>query len=303
MPDMTTTTKAAGLGVGICLLLLWLGIGAVSARGAGRVPVAVTDPSNQAAGATGAQPAVAVTSDTCLTCHDRAGETRLHEYHKECLTCHTGAAIHVAEPEKANIGLPKATQCLTCHSPTMKATWSFGPHAKADVACASCHTMHASRTATGIEAREKRVDAVSTKCVTCHKDVAARFRLPSHHPVNEGAMSCTSCHNPHTGNNTGVKREVEKCGTCHQAQRTPKAVVHPPVVENCSTCHNPHGSPNRRLLAMAMPTLCIQCHSIADNRHALGSTTGGALGGAMLRNCVSCHKAIHGSQIDPHLRF
>lgn len=301
---MATMTRVTGLGgVGVCLLLLWVGIGTVFARGAGVPPGTGAPQTNQAASTTIGQKAEAPTTDTCLTCHDRVGETRLHEYHRECLTCHTGAAAHVAGPEKGNIGLPAAAQCLSCHAPTMKSSWSFGPHAKAEVACASCHTMHASRTSTGIETRAKRVDPVSAKCATCHTDVMARFRLPSRHPVSEGAMSCTSCHNPHSGNRTEVRNEVEKCGTCHQAQRTPKAIVHPPVAESCSTCHNPHGSPNRRLLTMAMPTLCIQCHSIADNRHAVGSLAGGALGGAALRNCVSCHKAIHGSQLDAHLRY
>ncbi|OFW21205.1 MAG: hypothetical protein A3H97_00270 [Acidobacteria bacterium RIFCSPLOWO2_02_FULL_65_29] len=131
----------------------------------------------------------------------------------------------------------------------------------------------------------------------------ARFRLPSHHPVTEGAMSCTSCHDPHSGDRTSVRSEVERCGSCHQAQRTPKAIVHPPVAEACSTCHTPHGSPNRRLLTMAQPALCIQCHSVADTRHAVGAAARGALGGAVLRRCVACHKAIHGGQMDPHLRY
>lgn len=281
-------SRTAGVAGGVLLVVLWLG--ATAGRGASLQ--------------SGSPPsAPGVTADTCLTCHDRAKETRLHEYHRECQSCHTGGTVHVERPEKSNIGLPAAAQCLTCHGATMKSRWSFGQHARAEVKCSSCHGIHLSRTATGIEARAKRVDQVSTTCASCHADVAARFRLPSHHPVTEGAMSCTSCHDPHSGDRTSVLSEVDRCGSCHQAQRTPKAVVHPPVAEGCSTCHNPHGSPNRRLLAMAQPTLCIQCHSIADNRHAVGSNPGGALGGAALRSCVSCHKAIHGSQMDNHLRY
>lgn len=77
---MTTTTRVIGLWVGVCLLLLWLGIGTVIALGA-RVPPGTGAPhTNQAASTTIGQKAEAPTTDTCLTCHDRVGETRLHEY-------------------------------------------------------------------------------------------------------------------------------------------------------------------------------------------------------------------------------
>ena len=141
----------------------------------------------------------------------------------------------------------------------MKGKWSFGQHAKAAIACSGCHTIHVSRTPTGLEGRGKRIDRVSTMCATCHTDVMARFRMPSHHPVTEGAMSCTSCHDPHSGERTS--------------------------------------------LVMAQPALCIQCHSVADNRHAVGAAARGTLGGAVLRRCVGCHKAIHGGHMDPHLRY
>lgn len=240
---------------------------------------------------------------TCLGCHDRPTDTRMHTVHSECATCHTGGAVHIEGPSLENIGKPAAAQCLTCHSDAMKTTWDFGPHAKAQVDCASCHTIHASRTATGTETRRGRMDAVSTKCATCHVATAAQFRLPSHHPVTEGVLSCTSCHDPHSGARTSVRGEVELCGSCHQEKKTPKAISHAPVTEGCSTCHTPHGSANRRMLVMSQPSLCVQCHSLADNRHAIGAVGRGALGGAVLRNCVSCHKAIHGSQSDRHLRF
>ncbi len=283
----------------VCLLLVgWTG--AVALRGTN-----VQDASVGFAGLPAADlpPGQGVPADTCLTCHDKATETRLHEYHRDCQSCHAGAAAHVEAPEKSNISRPAAAECLACHGTTMKGKWSFGQHARAAVACSSCHTIHVSRTPTGLEGRGKRIDRVSTMCATCHTDVMARFRLPSRHPVTDGVMSCTSCHDPHSGERTSLRSEVEWCGSCHQAQRTPKAIVHPPVAEGCSTCHDPHGSPNRRLLIMAQPALCIRCHSVADNRHAVGAAARGAVSGAVLRRCVGCHKAIHGGHMDPHLRY
>ena len=283
---MGSYTRIAGAGTGAVLLALWLG---VSTEGAG--------------GAAQLQQAPNVTTDTRLTCHDQTTETRLQKHHGECQSCHTGGNAHAVAPEKGNIGRPAATQCLGCHGATMQRTWSFGQHAKGEVACSSCHAIHASRTVTTLEGRGRKVDRVSAKCASCHAGVMARFRMPSHHPVTEGVMSCTNCHDPHSGNQTTVRNEVELCGSCHQAQRTPKPLVHPPVAEACSTCHNPHGTPNRKLLVMAQPTLCIQCHSVADNRHAVGAVAGGPLGGAPLRKCTNCHKAIHGGQLDAHLRY
>ncbi len=282
---MLMNSRMAGVGAGVLLVAVSFGIRTLGADQASP------------------QPAPAPTSDACLTCHDRAAETRLQEYHRDCQSCHSGGTAHVEAPEKSNIGRPAATECLTCHGAAMKSAWSFGPHAKAAVACSSCHTIHVSRTPAGLEGRGKRIDRTSTLCASCHTDVMARFRLPSHHPVTEGAMSCTSCHDPHSGDRTSVRSEADRCGSCHQAQRTPKAFVHPPVAEGCTTCHSPHGSPNRRLLAIAQPALCIRCHSVADNRHAVGGAARGAVSGAVLRRCVGCHKAIHGGHMDPHLRY
>jgi predicted CXXCH cytochrome family protein len=37
-------------------------------------------------------------------------------------------------------------------------------------------------------------------CYTCHKSQRAKAMRTSHHPVREGKMDCSSCHNPHEGN-------------------------------------------------------------------------------------------------------
>ena len=36
-------------------------------------------------------------------------------------------------------------------------------------------------------------------CFQCHLEVRAAFQLPHHHPVLEGKMSCSDCHEPHKG--------------------------------------------------------------------------------------------------------
>jgi len=179
--------------------------------------------------------------------------------------------------------------------------WQFSPHSRADVQCRSCHGIHSEKTAQ-VSAHMFKADGDSTLCISCHKDVAARFNMPSHHPVIEGALSCTSCHDPHAGQQTSLLGNNEHCTRCHQNVAGPKVFEHAPVVEDCRICHNPHGSPNRRLLQLAEPMLCLQCHSIAASRHATQSGGSVQLTGAQMRSCTSCHHAVHGSHSDPLLK-
>jgi nitrate/TMAO reductase-like tetraheme cytochrome c subunit len=59
------------------------------------------------------------------------------------------------------------------------------------------------------------------------------------------------------------------------------------------------------MLTATEPALCIQCHSVASNRHGqTGAASNNQLiSGAALRQCSSCHSAVHGSSQDQHLRF
>jgi DmsE family decaheme c-type cytochrome len=136
-------------------------------------------------------------------------------------------------------------------------------------------------------------------CMTCHQDVFAKISMPSHHPIREGAMTCTSCHDPH-GNTArqGVAKN-ESCVKCHQAQQGPFSHEHQPVVEDCSSCHDPHGSPFAKLAKMPQPMLCTQCHSLTLNRHA---NILNRVSPAALRDCTSCHGVVHGSDMDAYFR-
>ena len=102
----------------------------------------------------------------------------------------------------------------------------------------------------------------------------------------------------HSSRQATLASKNELCFSCHQNIRGPKVFEHAPVVEDCTYCHNPHGSPNRRLLQLAQPMQCLQCHSLSP-MHG-GSTN---LRGAQLRNCTNCHSAIHGSHSDPKLKY
>lgn len=144
-------------------------------------------------------------------------------------------------------------------------------------------------------------------CFACHMEKKAEFSLPHHHPVLEGHMSCTDCHDPHGANArpwsaTSMGDVNEKCFKCHKQQRGPFAIEHLALREGCQTCHKVHGSINDKMLTSRDSTLCLRCHSQANYPNIGGAShTTDLPRGA----CFSggCHVAVHGSNFDKHLRY
>jgi len=245
-----------------------------------------------------------VTGAQCVECHD--AEAKTHIFHGACTTCHTGALAHsqAERPTKVSPGKPATKECLACHKQDARRTnFAFAEHNRAGVQCSDCHGIHTPKVKTTGLAGEK-AGTTTALCATCHQDVLARFKLPSHHPVTEGGVACVGCHDPHSGKQTALVGKTEQCTKCHQAVRGPHVFEHPPAAEDCANCHDAHGSPNRNLLTVAQPVLCMQCHSIASNRHGLTGAASNAqpISGAILRDCNGCHGAVHGSSTDQHLR-
>jgi DmsE family decaheme c-type cytochrome len=183
--------------------------------------------------------------------------------------------------------------------------WKFSDHYKAGVECRDCHGMHTPKVNKRLDLSLWRADKTTRLCATCHQDVLARFDMRSHHPVKEGGMSCASCHDQHGGKQTRLISKTAQCTQCHQNVRGPHVFEHPPAAEDCGNCHNPHGTPNNKLLTVAQPMLCLQCHSVAGNRHGQTGATNNTqrITGSVLRNCSTCHGTPHGSGFDQHLRF
>lgn len=141
-------------------------------------------------------------------------------------------------------------------------------------------------------------------CYNCHRNKQAEANLPSHHPIKEGKMYCSDCHNPH-GGPAGMLREEstpETCFRCHAEKLGPFVYDHPPVTEDCSICHKPHGSVNNNLLTQPGAALCLKCHPSPHGGQRLNTTTGNfTLFAERHANCLGCHPEIHGS--DRHRRF
>jgi predicted CXXCH cytochrome family protein len=156
--------------------------------------------------------------------------------------------------------------------------------------------------------------ATEAVCYQCHNDVRGQFQLPSHHPVPEGRMSCTVCHSPHKGSvraggGTALLSQDENCLQCHPAQRGPYVFEHEAMQEGCTTCHTAHGSVNAKMLTVRDSNLCLKCHF--QQQVQSGSTIIILIGGSdhtirlQQGTCWSagCHEAVHGSRVNPSLRF
>lgn len=210
---------------------------------------------------------------------------------KGCEACHGPASAHLEDPSTGVISFKKEkakdinARCMECHQQEkVVAPWKKGVHNRGELSCVSCHKIHGAW-AGFLPKPEKEL------CTGCHKNLEGVYRMPSRHPLKEEKVVCSDCHNPHHPRNkrTGVSLQ-QACTGCHQEKRGPFVYSHRPVAQNCLSCHTPHGSANPRLLTLRQPSLCLQCHAVLPETHALGS--------GLYRECTNCHKDIHGSNKD-----
>ena len=132
--------------------------------------------------------------------------------------------------------------------------------------------------------------------------------MPSHHPIKEGKMVCSDCHDGHGQSKGNLKEPTvnQVCYRCHGEKQGPFAYEHPPATEDCAICHAPHGSVTNNLLRQPATFLCLRCHS----GHRVGPTSGAHrfaglddvgtnLGQqrAFYSNCTECHAQVHGSDL------
>jgi DmsE family decaheme c-type cytochrome len=271
-------------------------------------------------------PAQAPGPEVCQNCHEavvkyyrgsvhgQKGNRRGPANAGECALCHGDATEHVKAGGGRGVGgiknpggkmmeaEDKNALCLTCHAGGSKRThWEGSSHQARGNACTSCHTMH-------------QTDRVLTKltqpqvCFTCHKQQRVEVNRTFRHPILEGKVACSDCHNPHGSIGRALmKRDsvVETCYQCHAEKRGPFVHPHDPVTEDCSLCHNPHGTVADSMLKVRPPFLCHQCHTphggnVASVRGLmpLGTTTvtgKSSINITQARGCLNCHTQIHGN--------
>lgn len=266
----------------------------------------------------------------CTACHDEGdspvvmliGKTK-HGTNADgrtptCTSCHGPSETHLAKAGKGPGETPmpdiiysaktkvsaedRSNACLKCHQKDAKRShWEGSTHQTHDVTCASCHKIHSGTDKVRDKLTQPEV------CFTCHKEQRIQANKPSHHPILEGKVACSDCHNPHGSVGPKLmKRDsiVETCYTCHMEKRGPFVHSHEPVDEDCTNCHNPHGTTAESLLKARPPFLCNECHtphapiqpSLAGQTAApnsVGWWNPSAI--TQGRACLNCHTQIHGS--------
>ncbi len=263
-------------------------------------------------------------SSTCVDCH---GPSEAHSDDSADDSSGDSSKTKERAPPDVTFGkvfgkvssIPAAQRsrvCEACHDRDAKrALWLGSQHQAADIACDNCHQVHTPR-----DKVLKKITQTEM-CYACHKEQRAQMNKPSRHPVPEGKMGCSDCHNVHGSAGAKLTRRNgtnDTCYTCHAEKRGPFVRQHDPVVEDCSNCHNPHGSAVAGMLKVRAPMLCQQCHTphTAGGVGAVGGQSGvygvaapgqttalitATTGGKNVvnlwqgRSCMNCHTQVHGS--------
>ena len=213
--------------------------------------------------------------------------------------------------------------CADCHTNYTRA-FAASPHGRfhsdsprlaGQTGCESCHGPGSKHVQTGGQGRDKFIvnpRKAPETCLACHIQTHAEFRLPHHHQVLEGKLHCAQCHDTHgldihkRAGGLALSRLNETCANCHREQSKAHVFNHEALREGCVACHTPHGSFTQKLLHQRDVNLCIKCHAQVQTT-AGDIVFGNTSHGAFIRRgtCWSagCHTAVHGSNIDPKLRY
>ncbi len=244
------------------------------------------------------------------------------------ISCATVDRVVMAPPMIPGAKYVGMDQCALCHEKEVK-NFKLTAHARIQIpgegprvegeGCESCHGPGSLHVDAGGDPKlivnpEKNPDA----CFQCHLDKSAEFSLPYHHPVKEGRMSCTACHDPH-GEDINKPKELwmaranEVCAQCHREQTRTHVYEHEALREGCTTCHNVHGSINPKMLVERDNNLCLKCHAQVASPSLPGVIAIGTMPHAGFAptsflqqgTCFSagCHTAVHGSDINALLRY
>lgn len=248
--------------------------------------------------------------EVCRACHEEAADAYAKTPHagpladaarpepmRACEACHGAGQAHADAGgsggdletfARMRPAAGRSAACLKCHAGGAGLhDFRRGEHATAGLACTDCHRLH---TGKGEALLAKPLPAL---CHDCHLEVRAKFSLPEHHKVNEGAVSCLDCHDAHGSRTPRLMRGANDraCFRCHADVEGPFVFEHAGLVtESCMRCHDAHGSVNRHLLIrQQVAQLCYECHTVTPSDHLQPS----------YRDCTRCHVDIHGSNTDP----
>ncbi len=275
-----------------------------------------------------------LTSPVCISCHQEQHATfsdtmmgriilhapRTRQEALGCEACHGPGSDHLValgagKEDKGIINFrsnsPESVSehnaiCLSCHESGLRMHWRGSQHESADVSCTSCHTIMKKVSAKRQFTKETEMET----CFQCHTDKRAKLRRFSRHPIKEGKVLCSDCHNAHGGPGSNLAKNTvnETCYQCHAEKRGPFLWEHHPVRDSCTNCHDPHGTTQPNMLVQRSPFLCQSCHATVTTGHPRGIHQGGDLDIPASQRvagkaCLNCHSRIHGSNHPSGARF
>ena len=176
-----------------------------------------------------------------------------------------GAPVEDAEHFGRVLSSRKLTQCIECHTTSGRIENGLIKDLIPHVGCESCHgaaSHHVEVRSSGAEdfdfsAAKTWPDAMSElrTCGRCHRlpesikksELVRESKiLPRFQPAglmqspcfqkSEGAMRCTTCHDPHEQVSKDTTRYERICMDCHQTQSVESCPKSP---DNCIQCHMP----------------------------------------------------------------
>jgi DmsE family decaheme c-type cytochrome len=258
----------------------------------------------------------AVAPYVCYNCHgdkyDLEAVAHPHQINGphsfNCQTCHN--------PHGNVLPTSRKELCLECHKSSPTQAWHSSIHDQVGVMCTDCHNPHPhssiqplvdiSHTSVRRPLRLPMSVDDPNVCYKCHQEVFALTQLPSHHPIREGKMVCSDCHDAHGQAERNLNAETVNltCYKCHADKQGPFVYQHAPVEEDCSICHNPHGTVANNLLHQPTTFLCLRCHSghrAAPSEHfGMGTSDIDGLPWqqpVLYTDCTQCHTQVHGSDL------
>jgi len=251
--------------------------------------------------ATGKGPTHVVTTLECDNCHTvdawipalSGGAPDHSTFVSNCISCHDGVT---ASGKSAN-HINSTDQCDTCHA-IFPATWApvqsgAVDHTQVIGTCASCHD--------GTIASGKGPNHINTTdvCDACHQPGPTPWIPVANNEVdhNEVLGVCSSCHDNILAQGKGPTHvpTTDECNVCHSTQQwIPAAVDHTPFVNNCITCHDGVSASGKGANHLNTSDVCDACHEkfpafwtpVAANAVDHTQVNG---------TCVSCHNGVAAS--------
>ncbi len=233
---------------------------------------------------------------TCMTCHDIHSDGKMFvreevQTGKLCTDCHEKQK----NIENTLHGSEKLTKnCMSCHYVHNAPDERLLISGNRSEGCYACHNDNSTETppATMREKMPKEL-VVHENSHPVDIETKTLFRAPMK-PNTKGMLTCTSCHNPHEGQDknaplkrnflrgseTGMKRD-DFCTACHDANKAVLGSAHAPdpqktviagkrtgrAAETCDLCHKVHNASTKRWIFNISGSYqnandyCVICHN------------------------------------------